>query len=130
MENCCASYVKQVGRKLKLPRRRKRALLDGLRSELEEQFPEGASPEILLAQVGQPEDTARSVLESIQPEVQRRYQTIRRRRVGCVIVALALLLAASVGLIAYLDTHTITRVDTEIIENSNSVKDYFNDLLS
>lgn len=118
MGNSCASYVRQVGRELKLPRRRKRALLDGLRLELEEQFPEGASPEILLAQVGQPGDTARSLLESIQPEVQRRYQTIRRRRVGCVIATLALLLAASVGAILYLDAHQIVRAEINIAEDT------------
>lgn len=124
MENCCASYVKQVGRKLKLPRRRKRALLDGLRSELEEQFPEETRPETLLAQVGQPAKTARALLESVQPEEHERYQTVRRRRMGCVIAALALLLTASVGTFLYFDATQVGRAEVTIVEDPVTVTSF------
>lgn len=116
MENFCAGYVRQVGRELKLPRRRKRALLDGLRLELEEQFPEGADQKTLLARVGQPAETAGSMLEGVQPEEQRRYQTVRRRRAVCIIAALVLLLAASMGSLLYLDASQITRAEISITE--------------
>lgn len=114
MENFCASYIRQVGRELKLPRRRKRAPLNGLRLEMEEQFLEGVGPETLLAQMGGPAETARSLLEGVQPEEQRRYHAVRRRRAGCVIAALAVFLAASVGALLYLDANQVKRVEITI----------------
>lgn len=116
MGNSCASYVKQVSRELKLPRRRKRALLDGLRLELEEQFPEGTRPEILLTQVGQPAKTARVLLEGVQPEEHERYRTVSRWRMGCVIAVLALLLAVSVGTLLCFDGTQVGRAEISITE--------------
>lgn len=116
MENFCASYVRQVSRELKLPQRRKRALVDGLRLELEEQFPQGADRKTLLAQVGPPAETAHSLLDGVGSEEQRRYQTVRRRRIGFVIAALALLLAVSLGSLLYLDATQITRAEISITE--------------
>lgn len=103
---------------MELPRRQKRALLDGLRRELEERFPEGASQEALLSQVGQPAETAFSMLDGVQQREQRRYQTVRRRRIGCVIAVLALLLAASVGIWLYYGNTLMGRIKTTIVEDS------------
>jgi uncharacterized membrane protein len=124
-ENFCANYVRQVGRELQLPQRKKRKLLDGLKLELEEQFPEGADQEVLISQVGQPAETAQSLWDSVSPEAQKRYQTTARRRVGCVIAALALLLAVTVGLLLYLDATQVTRAEISIIQDPVPI-DYTN----
>ncbi len=121
MENFCASYVRQVSRELKLPQRRKRALLDGLRLELEEQFPQGADRKTLLAQVGPPAETAHSLLDGVGSEEQRRYQTVRRRRSSCIIAALALLLAASIVTLIYFDGTRVGRAKIIVTQDSAPV---------
>lgn len=117
MADSCASYIRQVGRELELPRRRKRELLNGLRLELEEQFPEEPGTETLLSRVGRPEETARALRESVHPEEHRRYHAVRQWRIGCLIAALALLLAVSVAAFFYFDTTRTYRAEVIIIED-------------
>ena len=111
------SYIRQVGRKLELPRRKKRALLAGLRLELEERFSGQAGPEEILSQVGPPAATARSLLGGVSPQERERYRTRKRRRLGCIIAALAVLLVVSVVTVIYLDATQIARVKTIITED-------------
>ena len=112
-----ASYIRQVGRELELPRRQRRALLDGLRLELEERFPEEAGSEEILAQVGSPAETARSLLEGVSPETCEQYRAQKRRRIRCAVAVLAMLLVAAIGTAIYLDATEIKRVETIITED-------------
>lgn len=122
MKDPYTGYIRQVGRELELPRWQRRALLDGLRLELEERFSEKASPEEILTQVGPPAETAHSLLEGVSPEEHERYHIRKRRRLSCIIAALIVLLAVSIGLVVYVDAHAVTRVHTKIVENSVSVE--------
>lgn len=126
MENCCASYVKQVGRELELPRQRKRALLIGFRTELEERFPGEVCPEEILIQVGTPAAAACALLESVPPEERERYRARKRRWIHHAVAALTVLLAVSVGMVLYLDATEVKRVKTTITVDSVPV-DYSHD---
>ncbi len=102
-----ADYIRQVGRKLELPCRQRRALRAGLRQELEEHFA-GAEirPEMIRTQVGTPEETARSLMESVSPEEREQYRVKKRRQTRCVAAAVAailvLALAVTIGMILLL----------------------------
>lgn len=126
MRDPCADYVRQVGRELELPRRRKRALLAGLRQELEERFPGGASSETILAQAGAPGETACFLMESVRPEERERHRAGKRRWTRCAVAALAVLLAVAIGTVLYLDATEIKRVKTTITVDPVPV-DYSND---
>ena len=115
MRDPYAGYIRQVGRELELPRRRKRALLAGLRLELEERFVQEAGPEEILALVGPPAETARFLMESVQPEERGRHRVRKRWWTRCAVAALAVLLAAAIGMVFWMDAHQVARAEITII---------------
>ncbi len=127
MRDPYAGYIRQVGRELELPRRRKRTLLAGLRLELEERFLQDAGPEEILAQVGSPAETARFLMESVQPKERGRHRVRKRWWTRCAVAALAVLLAVAIGMVFWMDAHQIVRVKTTITEDPVPI-DYSNDL--
>ena len=117
MKDHYTAYVRQVGRELDVPRRQKKELLRGFRSELEERFPENPSLETLVTDVGKPKEVACTLLESVDPEESRRYRAVKLLRVRCVAIILCFLLAVSIGLICYFDLAKVGRSEVTIIQD-------------
>ena len=61
-------YCRAVRKKLPLPARQRRQLLDGLQEELAESAPDCTTLDALIAQFGTPDETAQELLSSISPE--------------------------------------------------------------
>lgn len=117
MKDHYTAYVRQVGRELDVPRRQKKELLRGFRSELEERFPENPSLETLVTDVGKPKEVACTLLESVDPEKRRRYRAVKLLRFRCVVAALAILLVLSIGAFFYFGTTRVGRADIAITED-------------
>lgn len=61
-------YCRAVRKKLPLPARQRRQLLDGLQEELAESAPDCTTLDALISQFGTPDETAQELLSSISPE--------------------------------------------------------------
>lgn len=118
MENYYTAYVRQVGRELDLPRWKKRVLLHGLQGELEERLSEGLGTGTGLDKVGSPKEIADTLLESVDLEERKRYHAVKLFRFRCIVTALAMLLALSVGTFFYFDMTQVGRAEVTIVENS------------
>ena len=117
MDNSCSIYIKQVERALNLPRRQKKELLRGFRAELKEKFSESPSTERLLADMGQPEEVAATLLEAVDTREYIRFNATRLRWFRCAIVVLVLLLITAVGAIIYSYATELKRVEITIVED-------------
>lgn len=117
MKNSYSNYVRRVGRALNLPRRQKKELLLGFRSELEERFPEKASAQTLLNDVGTPEEVACTLLEAVDAKDCTRFNSVRLRRLKCLIIVLALLTALSAGAFLFFDMTQVNRAEVVIFED-------------
>lgn len=90
-EGMIRDYCREVERGLELPRTRRRALLEGLRQELEEKAAsaEELTGEELRREAGTPREAASFLMENISQEEQDRYRIQKRRRRRVLIAALA-----------------------------------------
>lgn len=118
MKNYYTAYVRQVGRKLDLPQRKKRALLQGLQEELEERLSEGLGTGTGLDKVGSPKEIADTLLESVDLEERKRYNAVKLFRFRCIVTALVILLILSIGTFFYFDMTQVGRAEVTIVENS------------
>lgn len=98
------AYCQEVEQRLDLPPRQRRALLAGLRQELDERF--ASAPELtvedLRRQVGPPEEVMSTLMEGVDPEEQALYRTRKKRRTRALIVALAAVLVVAVCLVIHM----------------------------
>ena len=117
MKDHYTTYIRQVGRKLDLPRRQKKELLRGFRLALEDRFAEMPDEETLLRDVGKPEDVACALLASVDSKERRRHSVYKIFRLRFVVVVLAFLLALSVGTFCYFDATRAGRVEITIISD-------------
>lgn len=97
-EKIIARYCRAAERGLSLPRRQRKALLAGLREELEVSEWDGGSMDSLTGTVGMPSAAARELMESVPPDAALRFH---RRRKWLLTAAVVLLAAVTVGTIFY-----------------------------
>lgn len=109
-------YCRAVGRQLELPGAQKKKLLAGLRQELEDgcaaRRPDWRT---LCAEMGNPAETAETLMEGVSPERRAAYRSRRRRRTAAAIAVLLLLLLLLGGLFSRLATKQIVRAKERII---------------
>lgn len=101
-------YCRAVRKKLPLPARQRRQLLDGLQEELAESAPDCATLDALIAQFGTPDENAQELLSSISPELVEQYRK-KRVRIWVLLAALVFtLMAASIAFFLHMEKHQVT----------------------
>lgn len=118
MSNCAIDlYCQEVGRQLDLPKQQRSKLLSGLRQDLENGH-SAQAPTLpdLYAELGAPEETAETLMESVPAAVKARYRERRKRKVKWIVASLAVLLVFAVGLYIYLAKTQVTRAEFYIID--------------
>lgn len=110
------AYCRSVGGALRLQKNRKREVLAGLQRELEERFSgaETLTVEDISAEVGPYDVVADELMEGVPAEEQEQYLSWQKRVSRCVIIALALLLVASVAVFLYLSQTQLARAQQQI----------------
>lgn len=85
-------YFRRVEKRLKCPRKQRRALLDKIRRAAEEFAAENpeASPEEAAEYLGDPDEVAHSLLEDIEPKALEQFE---KRKKICIGILVAVLLA-------------------------------------
>ena len=84
---------------------------------MKEKFFETPSTERLLADMGQPEEVAATLLEAVDTKEYIRFNATRLHWFRCAIVALVLLLITAVGAIIYSYATELKRVEITIVED-------------
>lgn len=110
------AYCRSVGGALRLKKHRKREVLAGLQRELEERF-SGAGTltiEEISAAVGPYDEVADELMEGVPAEEREQFLSWQKWVSRCVIIALALLLVASVAFFILQWNHQIVRVEEQI----------------
>ena len=110
------AYCRSVGGALRLQKNRKKEILAGLRRELEERF-SGAGTltvEGISAEVGPYDVVADELMDSVPAEEREQYLSWQKWVSRGVIIALALLLVASVAFFICYRNHQIVRVEEQI----------------
>ncbi len=117
-------YCRAVGRRIELPRSTRKQLLEGLRQDIGESYPAGASVQTLTDRIGKPEEVAQSLMDSVDAGQAAGYRMRKRRRIRAIIVTLALLLAAAIGLFIYAVTYVPVTVSetTVVYENADAMQ--------
>lgn len=98
------SYCREAERKLELPSGRRKTLLAGLQQELKERFSSEGDLTLrdICEEVGSPEDTAATLMESVSLEERERYRMQKRWKIRGLIAALAVIAVLALGLIAHM----------------------------
>lgn len=93
MRDPCASYLKQVGQKLRCPKAEKARLLAGLEAEIADAFPvlEGLSLADVSARFGPPSAMATELQNALPDETMERYLKQQRTRMYMAMAACALI---------------------------------------
>lgn len=115
MPNATTAYCQAVEKKLELPRPQRRRLLDGLRQELAERQPDSAAWDALVRDLGEPEETAAALMESVSPETVAGYRRKKRKALQAAIAGLAILLVLFVGLWLWTEQTQILRAERHIV---------------
>ena len=111
------AYCRSVGGALRLQKNRKKEILAGLRRELEERF-SGAGTltvEDISAEVGPYDVVADELMEGVPPEEREQYLSWQKWVSRCVIIALVVLLVASVAYFLDKERTQVVRAEQKII---------------
>lgn len=117
MNRLYAGYVRQIGRCLRCSRKARLRLLQGLEEELEEALSqeEGISLDQLKARFGPPAKVAAELQATLPPEEEEQC-TLRRRRVGRLVLALCgVLIVGLVGFIVCMACSDVAAITTQIV---------------
>ena len=111
------AYCRSVGGALRLQKNRKKEILAGLRRELEERF-SGAGTltvEDISAEVGPYDVVADELMEGVPAEEREQYLSWQKWVSRCVIIALVVLLVASVAYFLDKERTQVVRAEQKII---------------
>lgn len=120
MKDPCADYLKQVRRHLSCPGWEKKRLLAGLKLEIADAFPDGASDlSAVVTRFGPPLAVVQELEAVLPPERLEQYAERKRLLTRAALIGTAMIAVAAIGFIGYLvltgafDTYYII---TEITE--------------
>lgn len=128
MRDPCASYLKQVGQKLRCPKAEKARLLAGLEAEIADAFPvlEGLSLADVSARFGPPSAMATELQNALPDETMERYLKQQRTRIRAGLTACIVTILVLLGYLSFLLRHDmyispanqeITNVNYYIVED-------------
>ncbi len=110
-------YCRAVGRQLELPGAQRKKLLSGLRQDLEDCHSAQRNDwQALCAELGEPVETAETLMESVSPERRAAYRSGRKKRTVAVIALMAMLLILLGGLFSHLATTQVVRAERHITD--------------
>lgn len=118
MADCAIDlYCQEVGRQLDLPKQQRSKLLSGLRQDLENGH-SAQAPTLpdLYAELGAPEETAETLMESVSANAKARYRERKKRKVKWIVASLAVLLVFAMGLCVYLEKTQTARAERSVTD--------------
>lgn len=128
MRDPCASYLKQVGQKLRCPKAEKARLLAGLEAEIADAFPvlEGLSLADVSARFGPPSAMATELQNALPDETTERYLKQQRTRIRAGLTACVSVVILLIGLLFHLyliDIYVKPSEESIVVENHYIMED-------